>query len=177
MEFVTSTPGSDPIIVEGYLAATPAEVFEAWTTPAIVMQWFGLAPNSLHSATIDLCEGGAWQFVKTKDKHKSVGFEGTYLDIQHNKKLVFTWSLVTALADGTRDATPPSRVEVEFISNGVGTDLRLKHTALDMEALSIGFGRGWNIALGSLSSLMNGELTTPTKQAVEIKNVSTEIRD
>jgi len=174
MEFVTSTPGSDPIIVEGYLAATPAEVFDAWTNPDIVMQWFGLAPNSIHSATIELVEGGAWQFLKTKDEHKSVGFEGHYLSIHPDEKLVFTWSLVTVLADGTRTATPPSRVEVEFLSNGVGTDLRLKHSALHTEASSIGFGRGWNIALQSLSSLMSGELTVRTDRAIETDEVSEE---
>ncbi len=50
MEFVKSAPGDDPIVVEGFFAATPAKVFEAWTDPNIVVKWFGQAPNSLHSA-------------------------------------------------------------------------------------------------------------------------------
>jgi len=130
MEFVSSELGKDPIVVEGFFAASPSKVFEAWTNPEIIMQWFGLAPNSLLSANIDLREGGAWQFVKSKDNTKSVGFEGTYIDIQHDKKLVFTWSLVIETADGDRDATPPSRVEVDFIQTGEGTTLKLVHSKI-----------------------------------------------
>jgi len=150
MEFVKSQPGSDPIVVQGYFAVSPARLYEAWTNPEIVMQWFGLAPNSIHSASIDLRQGGAWQFLKSKDEIKSVGFEGHYLDIQPNKKLIFSWSLVTVLADGTRDATPASRVEVEFHANGEGTDLKLIHSTLHNQEIAIGFGRGWEIALGTL---------------------------
>jgi len=152
MQFVTSQPGSDPIVVEGYFAASPSQVFEAWTNPEIVMQWFGLSPNSIHSVSIDLRKGGAWQFLKTKDEEKSVGFEGHYVDIQPNKKLVFSWSLVTVFADGTREATPSSRVEVEFSAKGEGTDLKLIHSALHNQEISVGFGRGWDIALNSLSN-------------------------
>jgi uncharacterized protein YndB with AHSA1/START domain len=70
MEFVKSVPGDDPIVVEGYFAATPARVFEAWTDPDIVVKWFGRAPNSVLSAIIDLRPGGAWQFLLSKDEHK-----------------------------------------------------------------------------------------------------------
>ena len=57
------------------------------------------------------------------------------------------------MADGTRDATPASRVEVEFIAKGEGTDLKLVHSALHVREASLGFGRGWEIALSSLSDL------------------------
>ena len=32
-EFVRTEPGSDPIIVEGYFAVAPAEMYAAWTDP------------------------------------------------------------------------------------------------------------------------------------------------
>ena len=47
MQFVKTEPGTDPIIVEGFFAATPAKVFEAWTKPDIVVKWFGHKPNSI----------------------------------------------------------------------------------------------------------------------------------
>jgi len=155
MEFVTSSPGSDPIVVEAHFTVPPNQVFEAWTNPDSVMQWFGLAPNSLHSARIDLIKGGEWQFLKSKDDVKSVGFEGKYLDIQPDKRLVFSWSMVTVFADGAREATPPSRVDIQFSASGNGTDVRLVHSTIDSEALSLGFGRGWNIAFRSLLDLLS----------------------
>ena len=114
MEFVRSTPGSDPIVVECHFAAEPDRVFSAWTEPDQVMKWFGMAPNSLHSASIDLREGGAWKFVKTQDDEKSVGFEGEYIEITQNELLVFTWSLIVNHSNGDSKSTPPSKVTITF---------------------------------------------------------------
>ena len=146
MEFVRTEPGADPIVVEGYFAAPPARVFEAWTNPNIVVKWFGRAPNSLHSATIDLRPGGAWKFLKSKDDDKSIGFEGQYLDIQPGEKLVFSWAHVIAHANGEREATPYSRVEVIFTPKGRGTHVRLVHSAIRSQDARRGIGGGWEAA-------------------------------
>ena len=155
LEFVRTEPGADPIIVEGYFAATPARVFQAWTDPDIVMKWFGRAPNSLHSATIDLRQGGAWRFLKSSDVEKSVGFEGEYIDIEPGQRLVFTWSHVIAYASGKREATPYSQVEVIFTAKGTGTDVRLVHSAVHSEEARRGFGGGWEIAFNTMSALLS----------------------
>ena len=155
LEFLRTEPGDDPIIVEGYFAATPARVFQAWTDPNIVMKWFGRAPNSLHSATIDLRQGGAWRFLESRDEEKSVGFEGEYLDIEPGKRLVFTWSKVVAHATGERDSTPYSQVEVIFTAKGHGTDVRLVHSAVHSEDARRGFGGGWNLAFNTMSALLS----------------------
>jgi uncharacterized protein YndB with AHSA1/START domain len=154
LEFVRTEPGDDPIIVEGYFAVTPAKAFQAWTDPDIVMKWFGYTPNSLHSATIDLRPGGAWQFLKSSDEEKSVGFEGEYLDIEPDKRLVFTWSYVVAHATGARDATPYSQVEVNFTAKGNGTNIRLVHSAVLDEAMRTGFSGGWDAAFNTMSALL-----------------------
>ena len=153
--FVRSEPGDDPIIVEGYFAATPARVFQAWTDPNIVMQWFGRVPNSLHSATIDLRQGGAWQFLESRNDEKSIGFEGEYLDIEPGERLVFTWSKVVAHASGERESTPHSQVEVIFTPKGEGTDVRLVHSAVHTEDTRKDFGGGWNFAFNTMSTLLS----------------------
>ena len=155
LEFVRSEPGTDPIIVEGYFAATPAKVFQAWTDPDIVMKWFGREPNSLHAAAIDLRPGGAWQFLEASDEQRSVGFEGEYLKIEAGERLVFTWSKVIAHATGGRDATPVSLVEITFTAKGSGTDVRLVHSAVHDEDTRRGFGGGWSFAFGTMSALLS----------------------
>ncbi len=154
MEFVQSAPGDDPIVVEGYFAASPARVFHAWTDPDIVMKWFGQAPDSLHAATIDLRPGGAWRFVKSSDAEKSVGFEGQYLEIVPGKRLVFSWAHVITHANGEREATPYSRVEVSFTPRGKGTFVRLVHSAVRSEDARQGIGRGWEAAFGFLTGAL-----------------------
>ncbi len=152
---VASEPGDDPIVVAGHFDATPAEVFQAWTDPAIVKQWFGRAPNALHSATIDLREGGAWRFLETSIEQKSVGFEGTYIVIEPNARLVFTWSKVVAYATGERDATPTSQVDVTFSPRGDGTDVRLVHSQVHDEETRNAFSGGWAFAFNTMRALLS----------------------
>ncbi len=153
MQFVKTEPGKDPIVVEGFYAATPEKVFEAWTNPDIVMKWFGHTPNSLHSANIDLQPGGTWRFVLSVDDDKSVGFEGQYLDIQSCEKLVFSWAHVVIHANGEREETPYSRIEVEFSPKGKGTFVRLVHSAISNEASRLGIGSGWEAAFTHLDQM------------------------
>ena len=153
MEFVKSELGEDPIIVESYFPAAPERVFRAWTVPDEIMKWFGPTPGSLHSAAIDLRKGGAWQFLKSKDAEKSVGFEGEYLEIETGKRLLFTWMHVTAHSSGMRDATSPSQVEVTFTAKGKGTEVRLVHSRVHNDATRRGFSGGWNGAFTNLKAL------------------------
>ena len=119
------------------------------------MKWFGQAPNSLHSATIDLRLGGEWRFLKSKDDDKSIGFEGQYLEIEPGEKLVFSWAHVVAHANGEREATPYSRVEVIFTAKGSGTHVRLVHSAVRSEDARRGIGGGWGAAFGHLTDLLD----------------------
>ena len=154
-EFVRTEPGADPIVVEGHFSATPATVFQAWTDPSVVVKWFGRRPNSLHSATIDLRQGGTWQFLESKNEQKSVGFEGEYLHIEPGSRLVFTWSKVIAYATGERESTPYSRVEVTFSAEGDGTAVRLVHSAMHNEEVRRGFAGGWDSAFNTMRALLS----------------------
>ncbi len=162
LEFVKTEPGEDPIVVEGYFAAAPARIFQAWTIPDEVMKWFGPTPNSLQSASIDLRQGGAWQFLKSRDEEQSFGFEGEYLVIEPGERLVFTWSQFIAHATGERESTPYSQVEVTFTAKGNGTIVRLVHSAVHDEETRQGFGRGWAFAFNTMSTLLsNSEEASP----------------
>ncbi|NRA88894.1 MAG: SRPBCC domain-containing protein [Rhizobiales bacterium] len=151
LKFVKTEPCDETIVVEGYFAVTPAQMFEAWTNPEIIKKWFGRRPNSLHSAEVDLRVGGAWRFLKSSDKEKAVGFEGEYFEIELNRKLVFSWSLSVTFVDGVKELKPASRVEVVFSPNGVGTNVVLYHSSIQTDQDRCGFGGGWEIAFSSLA--------------------------
>ncbi|MEM8750741.1 MAG: SRPBCC family protein [Pseudomonadota bacterium] len=155
-EYLKTEPGSDPLIVEGYFAVSPARMFEAWTSPDIVKQWFGLKPNSLHAAEIDLRQGGRWRFVNSIDDEKSTMFEGEYLEIEPDRRLVFSWSHAVRFVNGEKDVTPPSRVEVEFEQMGSGTNVTLCHTAIQSEDARKGVGSGWETSFGILADMFGG---------------------
>ena len=150
MQFVQTTPGADPIVVESYFAASPEQVFFAWTNADEVMQWFGPKPRSLHSAHIDLREGGAWRFVESDNDQHSIYFEGRYLKIIDNALLLFSWSKVVHQADGTPQASPTSQVEIHFTACKQGTQIRLIHSAMHDLATRRGFCQGWERAFNHL---------------------------
>ena len=148
--------GRTPIVVDCYVPAVPDLVFEAWTDPDIVMKWFGHAPNSLHSAVVDLRPGGTWRFLVSQDRAKSVGFEGEYIDVRPGERLVFTWSRVIDHADGTHEAMLHAEIEVHFTARGDGTDVRVIHTVKRPEDPREGIGDNWVRAFVGLVALFGG---------------------
>lgn len=154
MDFVRTEPGEDPIIVECLLEASPADVFKAWTDPEIVMQWFGPRPNTLVSASIDLRVGGRWCFVKSDDGESTTGFEGEYLAVEPEERLVFTWAQFAQAVDGTKELTPYSKVEVELTKAGQVAALRLIHSSLPSTSAAKDFAGGWDRAFGNLKPLV-----------------------
>ncbi len=153
-----SNPGDDPIVVEGNFAASPATLFRAFTDPSMVKRWFGPAPNSLHCATIDLQPGGAWRFLESSTGGSTTGFEGIYLEIVADHRLVFTWHKFTQHSDGQREATPASQVQVTIEpASGGTTNLRIVHSKVHDQLTRKGFGRGWRTGLGHLQSTVDQE--------------------
>lgn len=154
MQFVKTEIGADPIVVEGYFASSPQAVFQAWTDPRIVKRWFGPTPDTLLSATVDLRVGGIWRFVMARDAEKTMGFEGEYLAIEQDRRLVLNWSKVTTYANGQREATSTSKVEILLTAKGAGTNIRIIHSAIDDEETRIGFTGGWEHGIMNLRAML-----------------------
>jgi len=158
MDFVKSEPGSIPIIVECFFNETPKIIFNAWTDPDIVKQWFGMEPNSMHSAFIDLRVGGEWRIIRKTTDDKTTTFKGRYLDIIDGEFLKFTWSISTESSDGKFEESAHSEVQVSFLPNGDGTDVRLQHSALKDTQSSQNFAFGWNASMHNIFTIL-----TPVK--------------
>ncbi|MGB7244974.1 MAG: SRPBCC domain-containing protein [Sulfitobacter sp.] len=156
-DYVKSNSGTDPIVVEAWVAAPPARVFAAWTKPQDVMQWFGKQPNSLHSAEIDLRPGGAWRFLWKSEKQVFNGFTGKYIEIAKPQKLSFSWHSITVKDDGTEETSAESRVDVTFAPHGRGTNIYLLHRDLSSEAARMGVGGGWEAAMTSFVNIIKAD--------------------
>ncbi len=153
-DFVKTTPADETVKVEGYFAVSPSQMFNAWTNPEIIKKWFGPEPNSLSAAEIDLRKGGSWRFLASDDGEKTVAFEGEYLEIEQDLRLVFSWSHAVTFANGKKETTPASRVEVLFSSQGSGTFVVVQHSAIRTADGRKGVGGGWEGSFGNLKSLV-----------------------
>lgn len=74
------------ITFERVIAASREQVFDAWTKPEHVTEWWDPSGAPLVACTIDLRPGGAFRFVN--DGH-APPFEGAYRVIERPAKLVF----------------------------------------------------------------------------------------
>lgn len=155
MNIMSSEPGQDPISLEAQFPAPPERIFSAWTDPEQVKKWFGMAPNSLIAAEIDLQVGGNWQFVKSLDEEKAISFQGQYLEIETARRLVFSWCHVVEYRDGRREQTPDSKVEVTFTPKGKGTLVTLTHSGIAAADARKGVGGGWQAAFTHLMELLD----------------------
>jgi uncharacterized protein YndB with AHSA1/START domain len=73
---------------ERSVAAPLEDVFDAWTKPEHVTQWWDPTGTPLAECTIDLRPGGTFRFVNRGNAH-SPPFEGAYRVVDRPKKLVF----------------------------------------------------------------------------------------
>lgn len=153
-EFLQSPPGQEPVTTTGVFAASPSRVFKAWTDSQELKQWFGPKPNSILSADVDLRVGGCWCFVISKTDELTHQLEGEYEQIDPDTTLVFTWSHVKISATGDREATPYSRVQIDFTPVNDGTRVDLKHESIQQEDGRLGVRKGWHACYTNLYSLL-----------------------
>ncbi len=71
---------------ERVLDAPPADVFDAWTQPARISQWWDPTGVPLVSCTVDLKPKGAFRFVT---EGHAPPFEGTYEVVERPSRLEF----------------------------------------------------------------------------------------
>lgn len=85
-----------PITLETTIASDIEKVWNAWITPAHIMQWYYASPDwYVPAAENDLRVGQKFKTVmSSRDKTMAFDFEGTYTDIAQLSRIVYV------LADG-----------------------------------------------------------------------------
>jgi uncharacterized protein YndB with AHSA1/START domain len=65
-------------------------LFEAWTRPEHLRQWWGCEGSTITHCAIDLRVGGAWSLVMRMPDGADHPFHGIYREIQRPHRLVYT---------------------------------------------------------------------------------------
>lgn len=127
--------------------APVSKVFDAWKDPGFLTRWW----NNLNVAELDFRVGGNYRF----EWQGWDGYvEGRYLEIEHNKVIVFTWE---PKFDGK--AQEPSQVSLRFEDLGGETRLTLLHQFNPDEATRDQHEKGWTNALDCLLEEFAGAFT------------------
>lgn len=145
------------LIIERIFRAPPEQVFEAWTDPEILVQWWGPEGFATTPAecAMDVREGGAWRTVMRNDKGEAHTASGVYREITPPSRLVMTWGWQQA--DGSRgDETV---VEIGFEAVSDGTRLRLVQRVFNTRDNRDAHRMGWQSSLNKLEELVEATLS------------------
>ena len=152
-EHVAGKPAFE-LVMERVVAAPRPRVFEAWTTPEQMVQWFAPKPFKLKIESIDVRPGGRFSMAMEGPGGDAFPFSGTYRDIVAPAKLVWTGEFAGGPADQISTV-------VTFDEAGQKTAIHVRQTFLVMtpeaEWATKGAKQGWAMTLDQLESFCAAE--------------------
>ena len=167
------TPDNDAILVEIFIAAPPARVFEALTDPVQTRQWWG--DKNMYRMTeskADLRVGGKWLSQGVGVDGKTFSVEGEYVEVDPPHRLVYTWiasfagyaKTVVHLDLEARDVHGMHASGTHRV--GTGTLVKIRHTGFAGKAEAAdGHRNGWIRVLGWMQLFVEKGQTLETRTA------------
>jgi uncharacterized protein YndB with AHSA1/START domain len=132
------------LTVHRVIAAPPARLFEAWTTPALLRSWWGPKDVRCIEADVDLRVGGAYRLGNQLPDGRVLWITGAFELIERPRKLVYSWQI---------GDEPRSRVTVQFDAlDPERTDVTVRHERIASVATRDEHGRGWDGCLDGLAA-------------------------
>jgi uncharacterized protein YndB with AHSA1/START domain len=147
------------LVIERTVAARPERVFDAFTDPVQLMQWWWPNGFSCPAAEVDLRVGGTYRLAMTwpgsipSENRFSHGMVGEFYEIDRPGRLVMSGRAVND-EEGELFAT---LIEVTLDAHESGTALTMRQSYFEplppAEALA-GAEQGWTEQLGKLDRLL-----------------------
>jgi uncharacterized protein YndB with AHSA1/START domain len=138
------------LVTRRTIRATPAFLFDAWTTPEQLRAWWGPSGVRCTHAEVDSRVGGRYRIANTFPDGKVVWIAGEFEVVEPPRKLVYSWRI-------ERDATPSpdaaaERVTVRFDPCPEGTEVVVIHERIAGLAVRDAHEQGWLGCLGGLAA-------------------------
>jgi uncharacterized protein YndB with AHSA1/START domain len=145
------------LVLTRLIDAPRTKVYEAWTDPEQLKQWFAPLPWTTAHAELNLYPGGSNLIVMRSPEGQDMPNRGVYLEVVENERLVFTDAYIEAWVPS---AKPFMTVALTFEDEDGKTryTVRVRHwTAEDKETHEkMGFHVGWGICADQMTALVTG---------------------
>jgi uncharacterized protein YndB with AHSA1/START domain len=135
------------LVVRKTIRATAARLFDAWTSPAQIKQWWGPESVVCVDAEIDLRVGGRYRIANRMPDGRILWIAGVFELIEAPYKLVYTWALEPI-------ARPCERVTVQFRPQGESTEVIVTHENVPSASMREGHALGWQGCLAGLAQFL-----------------------
>jgi uncharacterized protein YndB with AHSA1/START domain len=148
------------IRLERSIAATPAQLFHAWTDPKMLVRWMAPGRRIVSGSAVEPRVGGFLLVEQSLDDKPIGGFYAEFTEIVPDAKLVFNWGFMgPELRSGKVFDT---RLSVTFADEGNGrTKLvlvqeKLEEFAAAMPDIASKIEMGWGMVLDLLAKAVEG---------------------
>jgi len=146
------------LVLDRIVDVPPHLVWEAWTKPEHLKEWFVPRPWSVSHCELDLRPGGIYRTVMRSPEGEDFDNVGCYLEIVENEKLVFTDTLLP----GFRPAANPFFTAIITLephgANGTRYIARAIHGTSESKTKheEMGFQEGWGTVLTQMVEYIKG---------------------
>ena len=145
------------LTISRHIAAPPSAVWDAWSDPAKLAQWWIPAPIECRVDKLDLRPGGGFVTrMREGDGDFGPHVDGCFLEAVPNERLIFT----TVLTEGWQPADPwlalTAILTFEAKDGGTLYSARVLHKTPEDSAKheEMGFYEGWGTAIGQLAAML-----------------------
>jgi uncharacterized protein YndB with AHSA1/START domain len=142
-----AAPASINLVVRRTIRATAERLFDAWTRPEQLLQWWGPAHVECAGAEVDLRAGGRYRIGNRLPDGQVLWIAGEFEEVTPPRRLVYTWRLGARTGD-------PERVTVRFEPRDGGTEVIVVHERLLDQAVRDDHERGWHGCLDGLEAYL-----------------------
>jgi uncharacterized protein YndB with AHSA1/START domain len=135
------------IRIARYFDVPAVRLWQAWSDPELVRLWFGSDPNGVViRARLDVQVGGKFEVTFANSDMTEYTCYGIYQEVEHNSKLLFTWSWKNA-------ADIEERVSVSFQEDRSGALMTFEHFNIDPNT-GHGYEIGWSTTFDKLEKIL-----------------------
>lgn len=126
--------------------ASRERLFEAWTTPQILRQFFGPRDVEIVDAQVDLRVGGGYSITMKKPDGELMTVRGSYRAVEPPERIVSTW----AWDEDDPALEKETLLTLEFVERGDESELILSHEAFRDLTQRNNHESGWTTILDQL---------------------------
>jgi uncharacterized protein YndB with AHSA1/START domain len=153
------------LIINRVFAASPEKVFQAWSDPKLIAQWWGAKTYTTPVVKIDFRVGGQLLYCMRSPEGQDTWGKGTYKEIVRPSRIVVTDSFadpqgntVSASFYGMEVDMPLELLlTLTFESQAGGTKFTLIHSGVPEGEMKDLTKMGWNESFDKLEELLSKE--------------------